>query len=178
MPKDKETNLYMPPGIYSPEEYETIKKQTLLHSFVKESNKIEGILDGPTLEEIGAHTKFLALRQPTVRDMEDFVGQVQPGAKLRDKAGMDVRVGDHRPPKGGPHVRAELEKILHELGFPLSHELAYNIHHMYETLHPFMDGNGRSGRVLWLWCMGGIENVRLPFLHVWYYQSLQFHREG
>ena len=45
----------------------------------------------------------------------------------------------------------------------------------YETLHPFMDGNGRSGRILWAWQM--IEHniapgLSLGFLHAYYYQTL------
>ena len=50
---------------------------------------------------------------------------------------------------------------------------AYVLHCRYESLHPFTDGNGRSGRALWLWMMGGIEEAPLGFLHTWYYQSLE-----
>ena len=39
-----------------------------------------------------------------------------------------------------------------------------------------MDGNGRSGRVLWLYNMGGIERVPLGFLHTFYYQALDASR--
>ena len=49
----------------------------------------------------------------------------------------------------------------------------FAVHVAYENLHPFMNGNGRSGRALWLWHMGGIEKVPLGFLRTWYYQSLQ-----
>lgn len=47
-------------------------------------------------------------------------------------------------------------------------------HVEYETLHPFMDGNGRSGRVLWAWQMrrDGRDPLQLGFLHAFYYQAL------
>jgi Fic family protein len=32
---------------------------------------------------------------------------------------------------------------------PMSKEEIYHIHCMYETIHPYPDGNGRSGRILW-----------------------------
>jgi hypothetical protein len=35
---------------------------------------------------------------------------------------------------------------------------------------PTTDGNGRSGRALWLWCMRG--RAPLGFLHQFYYQTL------
>ncbi len=54
----------------------------------------------------------------------------------------------------------------------------YISHVAYENLHPFTDGNGRSGRALWLWQMmhGTMRQVNmardLGFLHTFYYQTL------
>lgn len=50
---------------------------------------------------------------------------------------------------------------------------AYRCHVVYETLHPFTDGNGRSGRAVWLRQMGWIVRAPLGFLHHFYYQTLQ-----
>jgi Fic family protein len=48
-------------------------------------------------------------------------------------------------------------------------------HVRYEHLHPFTDGNGRSGRAIWAWQMlyQGRGEIPLGFLHHFYYQSIQ-----
>jgi fido (protein-threonine AMPylation protein) len=51
----------------------------------------------------------------------------------------------------------------------------WRVHVAFETLHPYMDGNGRTGRAIWAWQMHGIEQnpFALPFLHRFYYQTLE-----
>lgn len=144
-----------------------------LSLFVKESNRIEGITRAPTAGELREHREFLALEQITVENLERFVKVVAPGKPLRREWTMNVRVGNHLPPQGGPHIEADLRTLLLDVDDGRN---PYTIHRRYETLHPFMDGNGRSGRVLWLWQMvrqvGDPYVLRRGFLHSWYYQSL------
>ncbi len=146
----------------------SFRSSNAMRDFVSESNRIEGILRPPTQHEIDAHHEFLRVG-PSVGSLVNFVGVIQPDAALRIQPGMDVRVGRYVAPPGGPSIRATLENLLGNLTDP------YLAHQAYEALHPFLDGNGRSGRVLWLWMMGGVEKTPLGFLHHWYYQSLQFH---
>ena len=145
-----------------------------LVGFVQESNRIEGIHRGITHPQTGleieAHEQFLALKAITVEALENFVAVVQPDAVLRDKRGLDVRVGNHIAPPGGPEIVGDLARLIHAVEIPGTD--AHHIHMLYETLHPFTDGNGRSGRVLWLWIMGGVEHAPLGFLHHFYYQTL------
>lgn len=137
-----------------------------LYDFVVESNRIEGILREPTPAEIAAHKEFLSLSEITIPDLMNFVSICQPGEVLRDIPGLDVRVGSYYPPVGGPFIKRELTLLLEDIDI---HD-AFDIHNRYETLHPFTDCNGRSGRVVWLYQMDG--DVSLGFLHRWYYQSL------
>ena len=152
-----------------------------LLEFVRESNRIEGIFRDPTSAEALAHLSVLKAKRITQYVLRAFV-QIVANAPLRDKPGLDVFVGNHQPPIGGPHVPEALDRVLQ--GVNDKNANPYTVHAKYETLHPFMDGNGRSGRVLWLWMMQrqGFEGHdqygnHLGFLHLWYYQSLSNFRE-
>lgn len=153
-----------------------------LRDFVTESNRIEGILRPPRSGEVAVHATLLRASALTVALLQDFVSVVQPGAMLRDLPGLNVTVGAHVPPPGGPAVRRALEDLLDQVKAfrfivdPFEQDASFVTHHAYETLHPFTDGNGRSGRAVWLWQMGGIERCPLGFLHTWYYQSLNARR--
>lgn len=134
-------------------------------TFVTESNHIEGI-ETVTDEEIKATRDFVTKNTITIPDLCELVSVYQPGTVLRDRVGLDVRVGGYFPPRGGP-------AILTQLGEVLEHWDPYWTHVRYELLHPFTDGNGRSGRALWLHRMiKGIGWPRLSFLHTFYYQTL------
>jgi hypothetical protein len=137
---------------------------------VRETNRIEGIHREPSGAERLEFERFLALEEVTVGDLERFVKVYQPGAKLRLLEGQNVRVGGHYPPKGGEHIHAQLQALLVEANEIQGSNEAWKIHIQYETLHPFMDGNGRSGRMLWYWMMW--PNHTLGFLHTFYYQTL------
>lgn len=146
-----------------------------LIDFLIESNRIEGIYAAPSAEQLAACESFLELSSITVSDLCALVAVIEPRAELRDRVGLNVRVGSHYPPPGGPEIIERLEQILPNL-WSWS---PYDFHVAYETLHPFTDGNGRSGRMLWLWNMWQAlgEVPPLGFLHTWYYQSLGGARE-
>lgn len=148
---------------------------TTLLDFVRESNRIEGILRDPTENEVIAHAAFLPLRTVAVKDVESFVAEVA-ARPLRRSPRQNVRVGAHLPPQGGPQIERDLADLLEAANG--RHLNPYEVHVRYELLHPFMDGNGRSGRVLWAWQMLREEQdpFALPFLHRFYYQTLDASR--
>ena len=134
-----------------------------LAKFIEESNKIEGIIRSATSLEIRAYSRFLG-SDTSVETLEALVHDIQPGAILRREVGQNVTIGNDFPPPGGP----EIEETLYLLLVSARKAGPYLAHKAYEHLHPFTDGNGRSGRALWLKAMG---DAPLGFLHHWYYQS-------
>lgn len=146
-----------------------------IEDFIRESNRIEGILREPLVAEIEAHMVFLEADHMEMASLEEFVSAIQPHAILRRQYGLDVRVGNHFALAGGPRVEEELIKLIGDINYWNTEEKLYDsfIHDMhlrYEKLHPFSDGNGRSGRAIWLWMQGGY--APLGFLHQFYYDTL------
>ncbi len=143
--------------------------RTNLIRFIDESNKIEGIFFGAE-KQVDAYEEFLSRNRILVEDLERFVSIIEPGAKLRREYGMTIHAGKYAPPPGGPVIYQNLKDVLRIVN-RRQPEWAFRQHVLYEKLHPFLDCNGRSGRVLWLWQMGG--ESELGFLHKFYYQSLR-----
>ncbi|UFK26723.1 hypothetical protein [Roseobacter phage RDJL6] len=141
--------------------------ENTLWQFMRESNYIEGIPE-TNHDDLDAH-RMLLREGPTVQSVSGFVMMIEPRARLRKVTGLDVQVGSHVAPRGGPQVEQGLRDIL-------LHTLAgdpFQVHRRYLNLHPFTDGNGRSARAIWLYMMLRLGfPVARGFMHEWYYQSL------
>lgn len=146
-------------------------KSITLTRFIEESNAIEGIHEALTKDEIQAHAEIIECEYLDIPKIREFV-QVVAGAPIRNQPGMNVMVGSYFPPSGGP----EIEQLLNELLSKINdlELLPFAAHNAYEALHPFMDGNGRSGRAIWAHAMlkHGLDPFQIPFLHRYYYQAL------
>lgn len=91
------------------------------------------------------------------------------------------------PPDQVPRALGDLERFLHgESTLPLLVRIGL-AHAQFETIHPFLDGNGRIGRLLitFLLCEGGVLLKPVLYLSYYlkrhraeYYERLQAVRDG
>lgn len=91
------------------------------------------------------------------------------------------------PPEALPDLLADWERFAHEdVDLPLLVQHAL-LHYQFETLHPFLDGNGRLGRLLIVLCLVERGRLSAPLLYVSaylerdrerYYEALQTVREA
>ena len=81
-------------------------------------------------------------------------GEVMDQGKAGEFRKIAVRVGSYFPPKpeAVPQLTRELLDWWNKVSFKWSPVITSAIiHHRFETIHPFGDGNGRTGRALALW---------------------------
>lgn len=145
---------------------------TDLTSFILGSNAIEGIWRPVLPEEEAGLASFLKEERLSLENVTALCQVFQPDAKLRDKEGMNVVVGNYSPPFGGERIKLQLGLLLHEMN--IGTWSPWEAHVIFETQHPYTDGNGRTGRAIWLWMMNKEKSrVHLPFLQHFYYQTLE-----
>ena len=111
------------------------------------------------------------------RKSQNYIGGTRPG-------------NAHFVPPPVPDMHralSDFEKFLHQEGPLLSCIYIGLIHAQFETIHPFLDGNGRVGRLLmtFLFCEKKLLSSPVLFLSAWfkkhqktYYQKLDDYHNG
>jgi len=130
------------------------------------------------------HRRLLA----GVRDRERMPGEFRTTQNWVGDSGSTIETARFvpPPPEELPGLLADWERYAHE-DVEVPH-LVQNalLHYQFETLHPFLDGNGRVGRLLSVFLL--VEHGRLPapllYLSAYlerdrshYYEALQIIRE-
>lgn len=105
----------------------------------------------------------------TILAIHDILLPDQKGYRKTQNGLRDSRTGKivYTPPSAAkiPAYIADLEKFMHTAGFdPLLK--AVIAHYQFEAIHPFGDGNGRTGRILLVLGLKHFELLRLPVLFV------------
>src|SRR3989442_4363158 len=71
------------------------------------------------------------------------------------------------PPGAVADAMADLERFLHDRAVPLQELIRAGLAHVqFETIHPFLDGNGRVGRLLITLLLCHAEILREPLLYL------------
>lgn len=143
-----------------------------MQNFIRESNAIEGIYRAPSTLEVSSFRIFMEMPELTFDDVLVLQAVFAPAKPLRSEPYMNVWVGNHIAPPGGIAIPLRLKEIIADAN---AGDNPWQTHVDFESLHPFMDGNGRTGRAIWAWHMQrlGRDPFGLSFLHRFYYQTLE-----
>lgn len=156
-----------------------------MRELIEQSNLIEGIDDPAEIEQSLVAWDYLIkykanLSHTTIRKVQKIITLHQTDLRpdqrgyYRDMSKVNVRVGWHIPPAWAL-VPAAMDAWLLEYK-----ELdPWPAHKRFETIHPFVDGNGRTGRMLMWWqeVKSGLEPTMISAADRFvYYRRLEENR--
>lgn len=133
-----------------------------LNQFLVESNAIEGVFDAVSFKQAKLAWKFLISQEELTPETILTTHQIlmaHQDLKQEYKGNWrncGVWIGDHE----GPDFRKVpglIQSWLNQIDISSDTDIALeeqatilqNLHVQYEHIHPFVDGNGRTGRMFW-----------------------------
>lgn len=132
----------------------------LIKEYLTESNKIENVYAEQALEDALTAWNYLSNQSELTHDVVKHTHNLLLQNKQPDIAGeyrtVQVYIGNDKPPH-----HSQIKPLLTELynKTPNTAVEALQLHVTFEKIHPFEDGNGRIGRLIYLWYCNHVLDI-------------------
>lgn len=155
---------------------ETISGDTNFKDIEEVSNYVKGMNDGlARLSDLPVSTRLIkeihATLMKGVRGAGKTPGEFRRSQNWIGRPGATLMTAEFvpPPPEDVDRLMSELEKFIHAADkIPPLIKVAL-IHAQFETIHPFLDGNGRLGRLLITFLLVHWKVLDKPLLYISYY---------